>query len=49
MCKLSLFSKRLPFRMGSEWLLFKNIHRRAGKYAWFWQIVANRRNRKDNG
>jgi hypothetical protein len=48
MCKMSLFSKRLPFKMGTEWLLFKNIHSRAGKFAWFWKFVAKRRERHDN-
>lgn len=48
MSTISLFSKRIPYNMGSEWLLFKNIRRRAGKFGWFWQALAKRRNRKDN-
>jgi hypothetical protein len=45
--KGSLFSSRIPFDMASEWLLFKNIHRRAGQFGWFWRLVARRRDRKD--
>jgi hypothetical protein len=48
MSTMSIFTKRMPFSMGTEFILFKNIHRRAGKFDWFWQIVANCRNRKDN-
>ena len=43
----NIFSARIPFDMGSEWLLFKNIHRRAGRFGWFWRLVAKRQDRKD--
>jgi hypothetical protein len=47
--RLSLYSKGLPFNMGAEWILFKNIQRRAGKFGWFWKLVARARDKNDNG
>jgi hypothetical protein len=49
MCSLSLFSKRMPYGMGAEWILFKKIHRLAGKFGWFWRMVDRRNDRKENG
>jgi hypothetical protein len=43
-----LYTKRMTFNMGSEWLLVKNITRRAGKFGWFWRFVARRYERFDN-
>lgn len=43
----SLFSSLIPFDMGSEWLMFKNIHRRVGRFGWFWRWVSARQDRKD--
>jgi hypothetical protein len=43
-----LYTKRMMFNMGSEWLLVKNIARRAGKLGWFWRFVARRYERYDN-
>jgi hypothetical protein len=45
----SLYTKGMPFNMGSEWILLKNIQRRAGKFGWFWQLVARVRDKHDNG
>jgi hypothetical protein len=47
--RLSMYSKGLPFNMGAEWILLKNIQRRAGKFGWFWRLVALARDRHDNG
>jgi len=47
MCNLNLFSKRLPSRMGTEWLLFKAINRLSGRHSGFWRLVAWYRNLKD--
>jgi hypothetical protein len=47
--RLSLYSKGLPFNMGAEWILLKNIQRRAGKFGWFWRLVARARDKHDNG
>lgn len=44
----SMFSKRVPYAVGTEWLMFKNIHRRAGKYGWFWRWVARREERAED-
>ena len=44
----SLYTKRMMFNMGGEWLLFKNICRRAGKMGWFWRFIARRYDRYDN-
>jgi hypothetical protein len=44
MSKMSLFDKRMAYRMGTEFILFKNIHRRAAKSE---RVVAKRRNRKN--
>ena len=43
-----LYTKRMMFNMGSEWILVKNIARRAGKFGWFWRLVARRYERFDN-
>ncbi|MDR3612772.1 MAG: hypothetical protein P4L53_04345 [Candidatus Obscuribacterales bacterium] len=43
-----LFTKRMSFNMGSEWILVKNIARRAGKLGWFWRFMARRYERFDN-
>lgn len=48
LCKGSIFTKHMPFDMGTEWILFKNIHRRAGKLGWFWRLVARRNDAADN-
>lgn len=44
----SMFSKRVPYAVGTEWIMFKNIHRRAGKYGWFWRWVARREERAED-
>lgn len=43
----SMFTKRMPAAVGTEWILFKNIHRRAGKFGWFWRQIARRLDRKE--
>lgn len=43
----SLYSSRIPFDMASEWLMFKNIHRRTSKLRGFWRLAARRRDRLD--
>lgn len=35
-----LLGKRIPFEMTSDWLLLKNIMLRAGRFGWFWRLVA---------
>ena len=45
----NLYSKRMPFNMGSDWILVKNICRRSGKNSWFWRLLAKRADRHDNG
>jgi hypothetical protein len=47
--KHSVYTKRMFFNMGTEWILFKNIYRRAGKFGSFWRLVAKLRDRHDNG
>ncbi len=49
MSRGSLYTKRMPCSMGTEWILFKNIHRRAGKLGWFWRLVSRVRDKHDNG
>jgi len=46
--KHSVYTKRMFFNMGTEWILFKNICRRAGKFGSFWRFVAKLRDRHDN-
>lgn len=43
-----LFGSRLPLGVGADWLLLKNIARRAGRYGWFWRHLARRQERFDN-
>ena len=45
--RASMFGKGLPSDMGTEWILFKNIHRRAGRLSWFWKWVARREDRQE--
>jgi hypothetical protein len=47
LAQASVFTKGLPSDMGTEWILFKNIHRRAGKFSWFWKWVARREDRQE--
>ena len=48
MRKHSLFTKRMFYRMGGEWILFKNIYRRAGRFGWFWNARARWIDRTDD-
>ncbi len=45
--KHSIYTKCMPYGMGTEWILFKNIRSRAGKFGWFWRLVAKWRDRTD--
>lgn len=44
----SLYTKRMFYNMGAEWILFKNIYRRAGKLGWFWRAWSRWYDKRDN-
>jgi hypothetical protein len=46
-CRINLHSKRMMYHMAMEWILFKNIHRRAGRLGWLWRAIAHWRDRTD--
>lgn len=38
MSRHSIYTKRMLFKMSGEWILFKNIRRRTGRYGWFYRV-----------
>ena len=48
MATASIFTKRMFYHCSGVWILFKNIHRRAGRFGWFYRALARRYDKKDN-
>ncbi len=48
MSKGSIYTKRMMYNVSGVWILFKNIHRRAGRFGWFYRALARRYDKKDN-
>ncbi len=48
MATASMFTKRMFYHASGVWILFKNIHRRAGRFGWFYRALARRYDKKDN-